>query len=68
MRCNGAVLWSAKTLKVVTDSTAHAETAEASRATKSVMFVSMVLVGISRGAVGPTAVLGDSKAHGRGNI
>jgi ABC-type enterochelin transport system permease subunit len=62
MRCNGAVLWSAKTLKVVTDSTAHAETAEASRATKSVMFVRMVLVGISRGAVGPTAVLGDNSA------
>ena len=62
MRCNGAVLWSAKTLKVVTDSTAHAETAEASRATKSVIFVRMVLVGISRGAVGPTAVLGDNSA------
>ena len=62
MRCNGAVLWSAKTLKVVTDSTAHAETAEASRATKSVMFVRMVLVGIARGAVGPTAVLGDNSA------
>ena len=62
MRCNGGILWSAKTLKVVTDSTAHAETAEASRATKSAMFVRMVLVGIHRPAVGPTAVLGDNSA------
>ena len=62
MRCNGAILWSAKTLKVVTDSTAHAETAEASRATKSAVFLRMGLEGIRRPAVGPTAILGDNSA------
>ena len=62
MRCNGAILWSAKTLKVVTDSTAHAETAEASRATKSVVFLRMGLEGIHRPAAGPTAILGDNSA------
>ncbi len=62
MRCNGAILWSAKTLKVVTDSTAHAETAEASRATKATVFLRMVLDGIGRPVEGPTAILGDKSA------
>jgi hypothetical protein len=62
MRCNGAILWSAKTLKVVTDSTAHAETAEASRATKATVFLRMVLDGIGRPVEGPTAILGDNSA------
>ena len=62
MRCNGAILWSAKTLKVVTDSTAHAETAEASRATKATVFLRMVLDGIARPVEGPTAILGDNSA------
>ena len=59
---NGAILWSSKRLKIVADSTAHAETAEASRSVKSGTFVRMVCEGIGRPAVGPTSVLGDNKA------
>jgi hypothetical protein len=62
MRMNGAILWSAKPLKIVADSSAHAETAEASRATKSTTFVRMVFEGVHRPVVGPTALLGDNKA------
>ena len=43
MRMNGALLWSSKILKIVADSTAHAETAEASRSVKSGTFVRMVM-------------------------
>ena len=62
MRMNGALLWSSKILKIVADSTAHAETAEASRSVKSGTFVRMVCEGVGRPAVGPTSVLGDNKA------
>ena len=43
-------------------STAEAETAEASRATKSVMYSRNVLRGIARAVVGPTMLLGDNSA------
>ena len=52
MRMNGALLWSSKILKIVADSTAHAETAEASRSVKSGTFVRMVCEGVGRPAVG----------------
>ena len=61
-RMNGAIHCSAKALKVITDSTAHAETAEASRATKSTSFFRMALQGVGRPVVGPTCILGDNKA------
>ena len=61
-RCNGVILWSSKQLKIVADSSAHAETAEASRAVKSGMFVRMVLEGIDRPVIGPTLLLGDNSA------
>ena len=72
MRCNGAILWSAKTLKVVTDSTAHAETAEASRATKATVFLRMVLDGNGRPMVcgrpycHPRRQLGHGRARHQG--
>ena len=63
MRSNAAVLWSSKAFKVIiADSTCHAETAEMSRATKSTMFVRMVLTGIGRHVNGPTTILGDNRA------
>jgi len=62
MRTNGAVFWSARGLKVVTDSTAHAETAEAARATKSLMFARMISEDAGRPVTGPSAALGDNSA------
>ena len=63
MRTNGIVLWSSRALKIVADSTAHAETAESSRGCKSGIFVRTVLGGIGRPVVGPTALFGDNKAQ-----
>lgn len=62
MRTNAAIHWSSKALKIVADSSAHAETAESSRGTKSVTFTKMVLTGVKRPTVGPTAILGDNSA------
>ena len=62
MRLNGAVFWSGKSLKIVSDSTAHAETAEAARATKSLMFARMVSEDAGRPVTGPSAMLGDNSA------
>ena len=62
MRNNAALHWSSSALKVVTDSTAHAETAEASRATKSVTFSRMMSEDARRPVLGPTAMLGDNSA------
>ena len=61
-RANAAVYWRSSALKVVTDSTAHAETAEASRATKSVAFGRMLSEDAGRPVMGPTAILGDNSA------
>ena len=61
-RTNAALYWSSSSLKVVTDSTAHAETAEASRATKSVTFGRMLSEDAGRPVMGPTAMLGDNSA------
>ena len=62
MRTNAAIHWSSKALKVVADSSAHAETAESSRCVKSVTFTKMVLSGVRRPTVGPTTILGDNSA------
>ena len=61
-RCNGAILWSSRQLKIVADSSAHAETAEGSRAVKAVMFLRMVVEGIDRPVTGPTIIIGDNSA------
>ena len=62
MRANGVVLWSSRGLKIVADSSAHAETAEASRATKSTVFMRMVQDNVKRPVLGPTLLLCDSSA------
>ena len=59
---NGAVMWSAKKLCVVPDSTAEAETAIASRAAKGTVAVRMILEDMRAGVHGPTVLLGDCKA------
>ena len=61
-RCNAAIHWSSRQLKVVCDSSAHAETAEASRAVKSSQFLTMALSGVRRPVEGPHPMLGDSSA------
>ena len=58
MRNNAALYWSSSALKVVTDSTAHAVTAEASCATKSVTFSRMMREDARRPVLDPTANLG----------
>ena len=63
MRTNAALVWSSKSFKtIVPGSTAEAETAEASRATKSTIFVRNVAMGVRRPILGPTALLGDNSA------
>ena len=56
------MLWSSRILKIVADSTAHAETAEGSRCAKSDVYIRTVLEGIGRAVKGPTVVIGDSSA------
>ena len=63
MRMNGPVLWSARQFKTcVPDSSAEAETAEASRATKSLMFVKAVCCAARMPAMGVSALLIDNSA------
>ena len=47
---------------MITDSTAHAETAEAARATKSLMFARMLSEDAGIPVMGPSAALGDNSA------
>ena len=63
IRTNAAVDWSSKAFKtVVPDSTAEAETAQASRATKALLAARNVLSGARRPAKGPSYLLGDNSA------
>ena len=63
IRTNAAVDWSAKAFKtVVPDSTAEAETAQASRATKALLAARNVLSGARYPAKGPSFLLGDNSA------
>lgn len=62
MRANGAMYWSTAKLKVIADSTCHAETAEASRATKSVIFARTLARVTRRPVMGGTYALGDNSA------
>ena len=61
-RANAAIHWSSSPLKVVCTSTAESETAEASRATKSVTFARMLTDDAGRPAMGPTGIIGDNSA------
>ena len=62
MYCNGAIDWSAKQVKIVPDSTCHAETAVASLAAKATCFTRENLRAQGRIVHGPTAMIGDNKA------
>lgn len=63
MRLNAATDWSSKAFKtVIPDSTAEAETAQASRATKSPMAARNVLTGAKQVVKGPSYLLGDNSA------
>ena len=62
MRTNAAVLWMSNALKIVADSTAHAETAELSRLAKSAVYMRTVGEETRRPVLGPTLLLGDNKA------
>ena len=61
-RLNAALYWAASKLKVVADSSGEAETAEASRAVKSVAFGRMLGEDVGRPIMGPTGILGDNSA------
>jgi hypothetical protein len=62
MRMNAAIHWQSNVHKMITDSSAHGETAEASRCTKALMFTRAELGNIRRAPVGPSTVQVDSKA------
>ena len=62
MRCNAAMFWSSRPLKVICDSTAHAESAEMARALKSVTFARTLHEDSNRPVMGPSASIGDNSA------
>ena len=63
MRMNAALLWSSKAFKVVIpQSTAEAETAQASLATRDTIFLRRACEGVRRSVKGPTMLLGDNSA------
>ena len=62
MMCNGPLNWSAKQEKQVPQSTAEAETIEASRAAKDGMFVRQLAHNNNITIKGPTLSLRDNKA------
>ena len=62
MRTNGAILWAANKLKVVAMATAEAETAEASRAAKDMMYIKQVCIGVKRPAMGAGLITVDNSA------
>ena len=62
MLANGPVDWSARTMKVVADSTCEAETATASALTKAVKFVRRILSHVGCTVTGATHLLVDNSA------
>jgi hypothetical protein len=63
MRTNAALIWSSKAFKtVIPQSTAEAETAQASLATRDTLFVRRACEGVKRMVKGPTMLLGDNSA------
>ena len=61
-RCNAALDWRSTPLKIVTTSTAHAESGEMARAMRTVTFGRMLHEDARRPVQGPTAMLGDNSA------
>jgi hypothetical protein len=63
VRCNGPVLWSSKAFKTsIPTSTAEAETSQASRATKDLIYVKALGKAAKRPAMGPGVLLIDNAA------
>ena len=63
MRTNAALIWSSKAFKtVIPQSTAEAETAQASLATRDTLFIRRACEGVKRMVKGPTMLLGDNSA------
>ena len=62
MYLNAVLAWSARSLKIVPDSTCEAEIAVGSKAAKCTSGVRMILEDMRRTVYGPTALLGDNKA------
>ena len=58
----GAILWAARKVRIIPDSTAEAETANASRAAKDTVAIRMVLGDMRIIVEGATPMLGDCKA------
>ena len=61
-RCNAAIHWCSSPLKIVTSSTAHAESGEMARALRTVTFGRTLHEDSGRPVQGPTAMLGDNSA------
>ena len=61
-RCNGCILWSAKAMKIIVDSTCESETAQGSKASKDMMFLKALLRGIRRPVFCPVTITGDNSA------
>lgn len=59
---NGVIHASARALKIIPDSTAHAETAMASKAAKDTVVTRLISEDVGRMVQGPTVLLGDNKA------
>jgi hypothetical protein len=63
MRMNAAIIWSSKAFKtVIPQSTAEAETSQASMGTRDLMFIRRATAGIRRPVKGPSMLLGDNSA------
>ena len=60
---NGAVDWNASNLKLVPDSSHEAESAQASRGAKAVIYVRQLLLNNGCKVLGPTICLGDNKSN-----
>ena len=58
----GAILWAARKVRIIPDSTAKAETASASRVAKDMVAIRMVLGDMRIIVEGATPMLGDCKA------
>jgi hypothetical protein len=63
MRMNAAIIWSSKAFKtVIPQSTAEAETSQASMGTRDLMFIRRATAGVRRPVKGPSMLLGDNSA------
>ena len=63
MYCNGAIDWSAGSLKIVPDSSHEAESAQASRSAKAGIYARQLVINNGRRVRGPTVCFGDNKSN-----